>query len=324
MARLPQTIHPPQKARTGRKAYPAPVPGYRIGIHTSIAGAISQAPERAHQLGCNTFQIFSTSPRQWKASQVSAAQARLFRQSREKHGLHPLVIHDNYLINLASPKAEIRRKSIESLRAELERAVLLGADYLVMHPGSALNGDRTQAMARFISGVELAARGLRLGPLTVLVENTAGGGGALGSEFEELRAFLQLIERVPLACCMDTAHLYQSGWDISTEKGLAATLARLDAAVGLDNIPVIHTNDSNTALGSRADRHQHIGKGGIGLAGFRRILNHPRLRHKAFILETPIDKQGDDLRNLETVRRLCGRASLKFQVQSSRSHCRWL
>jgi deoxyribonuclease-4 len=143
-----------------------------------------------------------------------------------------------------------------------------------------------------------------LGGLTVLVENTAGGGGALGSEFEELRAFVQLTGRVPLACCIDTAHLYQSGWDVSTEKGLAATLARLDAAVGLDNIPVIHTNDSRTALGSRADRHEHIGKGGIGLAGFRRILNHPRLRDKAFILETPIDKQGDDLRNLDVARSL--------------------
>jgi len=304
LARLPQTIHLPEKARTGKHACPTPVPGRCIGIHTSIAGAISRAPERAHQLGCNTFQIFSTSPRQWKASQVSAAEARLFRHSREKHGLRPLVIHDNYLINLASPHTEIRRKSIESFRAELERAVLLGAEYLVMHPGSALNGDRTQAMARFISGVELAARGLRLGPLTVLVENTAGGGGALGSGFEELRAILQLTERVLLACCIDTAHLYQSGWDVSTEKGLAAMLARLDAVVGLDNIPVIHANDSRTALGSRADRHEHIGKGGIGLAGFRRILNHPRLRHKAFILETQIDKKGDDLRNLDVVRSL--------------------
>jgi len=304
LTRLPQTIHLPEKTRTGKYACPTPVPGRRIGIHTSIAGAISRAPERAHQLGCNTFQIFSTSPRQWKASQVSAAEARLFHQAREKHGLRPLVIHANYLVNLASPNAEIRRKSIESFRAELERAVLLGAEYLVTHPGSALNGDRIQAMARFISGVERAARGLRLGGLTVLVENTAGGGGALGSEFEELRAFVQLTERVPLACCIDTAHLYQSGWDVSTEKGLAATLARLDAAVGLDNIPVIHTNDSRTALGSRADRHQHIGKGGIGLAGFRRILNHPRLRHKAFILETPIDKKGDDLRNLDVARSL--------------------
>ena len=304
MARLPQTIHLPEKARTGKYACPAPVPGRRIGIHTSIAGAISRAPERAHQLGCNTFQIFSTSPRQWKASQVSAAEARLFRRSRETHGLYPLVVHDNYLINLASPNAGIRRKSIGSFRAELERAVLLGAEYLVMHPGSALNGDRTQAIARFVSGVEAAARGLRLGGLTVLIENTAGGRGALGSGFEELCAILRLTGRVPLACCIDTAHLYQSGCDVSTAVGLEGTLARLDAAVGLDNIPVIHTNDSRTALGSRADRHEHIGKGGIGLAGFRRILNHPRLRHKAFILETPIDKKGDDLRNLDVVRSL--------------------
>ncbi|MGH2372604.1 MAG: deoxyribonuclease IV, partial [bacterium] len=281
-----------------------PVAGRRIGIHTSIAGALSNAVERAYRLGCNTFQIFSSSPRQWKQSRVDLVEARRFAQLREKYDLYPLVIHDNYLINLASWDPVIRSKSVEAFRAELERAVALGAEYLVTHPGSATNGDRKQALVNFITGLEEAGRGRMWGRLRVLIENTAGGGGALGSDFEELRAILELAQGAPLGCCIDTAHCYQAGFDVSTAKGLEDMLARLDKAVGLARVYVVHTNDSRTALGSHADRHEHIGKGGIGLEGFRRILNHPGLRDKAFILETPIENDGDDLRNLETVRRL--------------------
>ncbi len=303
--RLPQAVVVPQ----GRTA-PRPVVGWRIGIHTSIAGAVSNAAERAHRLGCNTFQIFSSSPRQWKQSRIDPGEARRFAQLREKYDLYPLAIHDNYLINLASSDPVIRSKSIEAFRAEMERAVLLDAEYLVTHPGSAgppRRSDRRKALVRFITGLEEAARGMKLGRLRVLIENTAGGGGALGADFDELRAILELAQGVPLGCCIDTAHCYQASFDVSTAGGLEDMLARLDRAVGLRNVQVVHTNDSRTALGSRADRHEHIGKGGIGLAGFRRILNHPRLRDKAFILETPIEKEGADLRNLETIRRLIKR-----------------
>ncbi len=299
MARLPQSISIPEGSSP-----PGPVAGRRIGIHTSIAGGVSRAADRAHRLGCNTFQIFSSSPRQWKPSRVDAAEARRFARLREKHDLYPLAIHDNYLINLASSDPVIRPRSIAAFHAELERAVALGAEYLVIHPGSARDGDRRRALVQFITGLEGAARGIQLGRLRLLIENTAGGGGALGSDFEELRAILRLTGSVELGCCLDTAHCYQSGFDVSTAEGLADTLARVDATVGLDCVPVVHTNDSRTPLGSRADRHEHIGRGAIGLEGFRRILNHPRLRDKAFILETPIEKEGDDLRNLETVRGL--------------------
>lgn len=298
MARLPQTIPVSQKA-------PArPVPGWRIGIHTSIGGALSRAPERAYRLGCNAFQIFSSSPRQWKPSQVDPAEAQVFARLREKYDLHPLVIHDNYLINLASSDPVIRPKSIAAFRAELERAVALGAEYLVTHPGSARNGDRATALTQFITALEEASRGIRWGNLRVLIENTAGGGGSLGADFEEMHAILRLTRGVPLGCCLDTAHCYQAGHDLSTEQGLEALLARVDATIGLDCVRVVHTNDSRTRLGSRSDRHEHIGRGGIGREGFRRILNHPRLREKTFILETPIDQPGDDLRNLNAVRSL--------------------
>ena len=301
LARLPQRV--PVSAT---KPAARPVPGRRIGIHTSVAGGVSKAAERAYHRGCNTLQIFSTSPRQWKPSSIDAAEARLFLKLREKYDLRPLAIHDNYLINLASADPVIREKSIEAFRGELERAVLLEAEYLIAHPGSAGGGDRREALVRFIVGMEHAARGLSLGRLRILIENTAGGGGALGCDhqFEEVRAILRLADRIPLGCCLDTAHLYQCGMDVSQAAGLDAVVERFERAVGLDCLHVIHTNDSKTALGSRADRHQHIGEGRIGLEGFRRILNHAKLRDKAFILETPIDKEGDDLRNLNTVRGL--------------------
>ena len=302
------------------QAPPGPVAGRRIGIHTSIAGALSKSAERAHRLGCNTFQIFSSSPRQWKQSRVDPAEARSLWRLRETYDLYPLVIHDNYLINLASSDPRIRQKSIEAFRGELERAATLGAEYLVTHPGSAGNGDRRGALLRFITGLEEAARGRKRGRLRVLLENTAGGGGTLGSDFEELRAILELTDGVPLGCCLDTAHCYQAGFDLSTAKGLADLQARVERTVGLDSVRVVHTNDSRTALGSRADRHEHIGRGGIGLAGFRRILNHPRWRNKAFILETPIEREGDDLRNLQTVRRLVRLGKDNTKTQRHKVH----
>lgn len=300
MVSLPERITSPSNAPP-----PRPIPGRRIGSHTSTSGGVSKAAERAHALGSNTFQIFSASPRMWKASPISSQEARITRILREKHDLYPLVIHTNYLINLAASDPAIRRKSIEAFRGELQRAIALSAEYVVTHPGSAGNGDRDEALTRFVTGLEEAARGLKLGNLRVLVENTSGGGGSLGCDFTELRSILSMTTGVPIGCCLDTAHCYQAGWDVSTAPGLDALLKRLADTIGLDCIRVVHTNDSRTQLGSRCDRHEHIGRGGIGLEGFRRILNHPSLREKAFILETPIEEEGDDLRNLETIRSLC-------------------
>jgi deoxyribonuclease-4 len=275
----------------------------RLGIHTSIAGSLAHSAEQAKELGCSTFQIFSSSPRQWRASKIDPSQARELDRLRQRYDLYPLAIHCNYLINLASSDPNIRARSLAGFRGELERGLATGAEYLVLHPGSARNGDRACAVQNVIAGLEECARGLTLGGLTILIENTAGQGGTLGCDLAEV-AELVRGPNLPMGCCLDTAHSYAAGFDLATEQGIAAWSAAVEATIGWDAVRVIHTNDSRAPLGSHRDRHEHIGKGGIGREGFRTLVNHPQLRDKAFILETPIDKNGDDRRNLQAIRRL--------------------
>ncbi|MGD0579813.1 MAG: deoxyribonuclease IV [Bryobacteraceae bacterium] len=281
----------------------------RIGIHTSTSGALVNAAHKAVELGANCFQIFSASPRMWRATPPEAAQVAAMKAARAEHDLRPLVIHDSYLINLASADAEIRGKSIAAFRGELTRAIAIGAEYLVMHPGSA-KGHETleQALETLTASLEQAARGLKSTGFTLLFENTAGGGASIGRTLEELKTLAEMAgPRLPFPTgyCLDTCHLYAAGYDVATEKGLAETVKQAANLLGLERVPVIHTNDSKGELGSRLDRHENIGKGHIGREGFRRILNHPKLRDKAFILETPIDNEGDDQRNVDTLKRLC-------------------
>jgi len=280
----------------------------RIGIHTSIAGDIARALDLAHGLGANALQIFSASPRMWArgAARIAPADAGRFRERRRELQLGPLAVHANYLINLASPNPVLRARSVQAFHHELVRALSLGADYLVAHPGSALGSGSGSAVAAVAQGLKQAARGLQLGELRILIENTAGQGSSLGSRFEELQAILEACSDLPLGVCVDTAHAFAAGWDIRGAAGLDATLAALDRTIGLDRVPVIHVNDSKTPLASRVDRHQHVGKGRIGLGAFERILNHPRLAGRAFILETPIDKPGDDRRNVAVLWKLVG------------------
>ncbi|MCE5306561.1 MAG: deoxyribonuclease IV [Acidobacteriales bacterium] len=279
----------------------------RIGIHTSIAGELKNAALRASELGANTFQIFSCSPRSWNFAGVNPDAAIELRRTREKLDLQPLVVHDNYLINLAAADETIRRKSIAAFRAEIGRALAVGADYLVMHPGSSKGQAVQQAIATLVSSLAAAAGGVRFDGLTILLENTAGAGATIGRTFEELREIHdQLVQQADIEAgyCLDTAHCLASGYDVATGEGLERTIAAASQTLGLSRIPVIHTNDSKAPLGSQVDRHEHIGRGYIGKDGFRRILQHPKLRGKAFILETPIDKPGDDRRNLNALKRL--------------------
>jgi deoxyribonuclease-4 len=284
----------------------------RIGIHTSTAGGVENAAERAYRLGCNTFQVFSSSPRQWKPYGLSASQCELMNRLRHKYGLKPLVIHTNYLINLAGSNAEFRRKSIAAFRGEVERALALCAEYLVLHPGSHRGGTRAEGLRLVAAAIAEAVDGLdvRRGGLTVLIENTAGAEYSLGGRFEQLAELLDRLRgMVPAAACIDTCHTHVSGYDIQSAEGYEQTLCDLDATIGLQHVPVWHCNDAKAARGSRLDRHQHIGKGNIGLAPFRRLLNDPRLAHAAFIAETPIDAPGDDLRNVEALKALVEQAS---------------
>jgi deoxyribonuclease IV len=279
----------------------------RIGIHTSTAGGVQTAAERAYRLGCNTFQVFSSSPRQWKPYALSAAQCSEMRTLRERYGLKPLVIHSNYLINLAGTNPGFHRQSVSAFRGELERALALCAEYLVLHPGSHRGGSREEGLAKVASAITEAAKGLDLakGNLMVLIENTAGAEFSLGSSFEQVAELIARLRGImPVAACIDTCHCHVAGYDIVSESGWADTRARLDATVGIRNVAVWHCNDAKAAFGSKLDRHQHIGQGSIGLEPFRRLLNDPRLRHAAFIAETPIDSPGDDRRNVDALKAL--------------------
>jgi deoxyribonuclease IV len=281
----------------------------RIGIHTSIAGDVTGSLELAHGLGANALQIFSSSPRMWArgSSRIAETDAARFRARRKELALGPLVIHANYLINLASPNPVLRTQSVQAFHQEIVRGLALGADFLVVHPGSRLESSVEAAVAAIAESLKQGARGLNLGELRILLENTAGQGSSLGSRFEELKAVLDACPGLPLGVCIDTAHLFAAGWDIRKAEGLESALRHIDGTVGLDRVRVVHMNDSKMALGSRVDRHEQIGKGKIGLDAFREILKHPLLAACAFILETPIDKPGDDKRNVAALWRLTGR-----------------
>lgn len=282
--------------------------GMRIGIHTSIAGDVALSLDRARDLGANALQIFSASPRMWARGigRLAAADSERFRTRRRDLQLGPLVIHGNYLINLASPNPILRARSVQAFNQEIVRAIDLGADYLVAHPGSFCDGHVEAGIAAIAQGLRQAARGLKLGDLRILLENTAGQGSSIGSKFEELKAVLDACPDLPLGVCIDTAHTFAAGWDIRTADGLELALRDIERTVGLSRVAVIHVNDSKTGLGSRVDRHAHIGKGNIGAEAFARILTHPLFSGRAFILETPIDKPGDDRRNVAALWKLAG------------------
>ena len=239
----------------------------------------------------------------WRARPHDPEHLRIFRAARERLDLSPLAIHVNYLINLASFDPIIRSKSIAGFRGELERALAIGADHLVLHPGSYRGSTIDDGLSALTNGLASAAKGLRLDGLTILIENTVGAGCHLGSRFEELR-WVRKQSDLPIGYCLDTCHLLAAGFEIRTAAGLRETLAAAESDLGLDNIRLIHTNDSKGGLGSRLDRHANIGEGQIGLPAFRRILRHPLLKNKPFILETPVDEKGDDRRNLDTLKTL--------------------
>jgi deoxyribonuclease-4 len=288
----------------------------RIGIHTSIAGSYLKALEAARKLGCNALQIFSASPRMWQGgpSRIPEADAAAFRTRREELRLGPLVVHANYLINLAAAQPMLRTRSIQAFHDEIVRAISLGADFLVVHPGARGEATTQQAISTIVDSVKQAAKRAPMGELQILIENTAGMGTAIGARLEEVGEILAGLRGLPVGVCLDTAHLFAAGYDIKSEGGLASTVGQIDGAIGLENVPVFHVNDSKVELGGRVDRHAHIGKGKIGTEAFARILRHPRLGAalpeglpgRAFVAETPIDDPGDDRRNVATLWELAG------------------
>ncbi len=288
----------------------------RIGIHTSISGGYSNALDSAHKLGCNALQIFSASPRMWAGgpSRIPEVDAAAFRARRQELGLGPLVIHANYLINLAAQQPMLRTRSIQAFHDELVRGIALGAEFVVVHPGTCGECKPDQAVRLAIESVKQAAKNLPATSLRILLENTAGMGTALGARLEELGEMLNPLQSLQVGACLDTAHLFAAGYDIKSETGLASTLELIDRVIGLERVPVFHVNDSKIPLGGRVDRHEHIGKGKIGAVAFRRFLTHPRLSAvapeglpgRAFLAETPIDDPGDDRRSVAALWEFAG------------------
>jgi deoxyribonuclease-4 len=285
-----------------------PKPGpRRIGIHTSTAGGSEMAAERAYRLGANTFQIFSSSPRQWKPYLLTQEHCDALRSLRDKYGIGPMAIHCSYLVNLASATPEFHRKSVAAFRGELQRALALSAEFLVLHPGSFRGRSREEGLELVARSIAESAQGLDLekSNLRVLIENTAGAEFSLGGSFDQVGHLLEYLRPVcPVGACIDTCHTHVSGYDIVSTEGWHETMQKLEETIGLKNVMAWHCNDAKDPRGSKRDRHEHLGKGTIGLEAFRRLLNDPRTEHAAFIAETPIEDPGDDLRNIETLKSL--------------------
>ena len=279
------------------------------------------AAERAYRLGANCFQIFSSSPRQWRPHSLGQNQCDEVGRLRAKYKISPLVIHTSYLVNLASATPEFHRKSVEAFRGELQRALALCADYLVLHPGSFRGRSREEGLQLVAESIAEAAEGLDLkkGNLMVLIENTAGAEFSLGGSFEQVAHLLEYLRPVcPVGACIDTCHTHVCGYDIVSEAGYEQTMKHLDESIGLANVRVWHCNDAKDARGSKRDRHEHIGKGTIGLEAFRRLLNDRRTEHAAFIAETPIDEPKDDLQNVSLLKALVTTAKAPGIVPAKR------
>jgi deoxyribonuclease-4 len=274
----------------------------RIGLHAPIAGGLHNALLKSRELGCETVQIFSRNPRGWTARPLATEEVERFRSVRAETQLSPVVIHANYLINLAAADRIIGEKSRASFREEIERALLLGADYLVVHPGSARGACEQDALRTCAESLKSACAGLDLGEFRILLENTAGQGECIGHRFEHLRELIEACPELNLGVCFDTAHAFTAGYDLRDRESLDATFEALEREVGLRNVRAVHFNDSKADYHSRVDRHWHIGLGHIGRRALGRIACHPQLAHAAFLLETPQDEAGDDRRNLDALR----------------------
>jgi deoxyribonuclease-4 len=235
---------------------------------------------------------------------LESSDAEEFKRRGEAHGIFPIVVHIPYLINLATPDDRLYRKSIEAYREDIERADLLGADYFITHLGSHTGSGEEKGLQRFSRALDEII-GAVSPKVMILLETTAGAGSWLGSTFEQIRDLMaSLKDRRRVGICLDTAHIFEAGYDIRTKEGLEEVLAAFDRVVGTGLIKVVHFNDSRTALGSHADRHEHIGKGEIGLAALGRVIRHPKLHDAAFILETPKKTDKDDVMNLKATRKL--------------------
>jgi deoxyribonuclease IV len=279
----------------------------RIGVHLGTAGGASNAVDRAHEIGANTLQIFSSSPRMWRPQKIDPKQAERMRAQRAKFDVGPLVIHTSYLVNVCSQTADFREKSIVAFRGEIERALMLGSEYLVLHPGSWKGLTRNEGLKLAAESISRAVDGLpwQGTDFSILIENTAGAECSLGGNFEQVAELVQRLKtHAPVGVCLDTCHTHVSGYDFTTQEGYLETITQADITFGVDAVRVWHCNDAKALRGSKLDRHEHIGQGNIGVEPFRWLLNDPRFADCAFIAETPNDEPGDEERNVKVLKSL--------------------
>jgi deoxyribonuclease-4 len=275
----------------------------RVGFHVSIYGSIDQAVDRAVELDCNTFQIFTRNPRRWKASRLTPEVAKAFSEKVKSHDMEPVFAHMPYLPNLASPKDDIYNNSVNTLTSELKRCRRLEIPYLVTHLGSHVGAGMQTGFKRLINAINQAFNTTG-GGVTLLLENTAGTKNSMGSTFEDIQHIIEQLtypERVGI--CLDTSHAFASGYDLTTADSVEETIRKIDDVIGFEKLKLVHLNDSKGDLNSRIDRHEHIGLGKIGEEGFRNLLGS-RLGSRPLILETPVDSRRNDMDNLRKVRDL--------------------
>lgn len=259
-----------------------------LGAHVPTAGGLAKAPAHGHSIGATAIQIFTRNQVQWAARPVAAEEAAAFRAALDGSGVGMVVAHGSYLVNLASPEAELRARSRAAFVADLARCHALGIPYLIFHPGAHMGAGEAVGLRTLVRSLDhVLARATAL-DVVPLLEVTAGQGSTLGHRFEHLAEVLARV-RAPerLGVCLDTCHLFAAGYDIAGERGYEDTLARLERLVGLERVRALHLNDAKKGLGSRLDRHAPIGAGGLGLDVFRRLLRDPRLSGRPMVLETP-------------------------------------
>jgi deoxyribonuclease-4 len=276
----------------------------RLGVHTSITGGIELSLKRAKELGCSTVQIFSHNPRQWIIKEIPSDSIFRFKKIREDLDINPVFVHTSYLINLSSPNIDIVKKSIELLIKELDIADLIDADYVILHTGSASQDPEEVGQKRAIEALKKISRKKKW-KTKLLLENTAGERGDISSRIKDLAKIIDETNS-PLigGICIDTCHAFAAGYDIRDENGQLNLIKEIELYIGLNNLKLIHLNDSKKGYNTRVDRHEHIGIGSIGLKGLKGFINHPLLKDIPLILETPKKSDEDDKRNLAIVKRM--------------------
>lgn len=280
-----------------------------LGAHMSIAGGVDKAIERGNQLSCTAIQLFTKNANQWKGKALNDEETGRFITLRKDSKISKIFAHDSYLINLASGSNALRTKSIYALVDEMERCRLLSISYIVMHPGAHLGIGEDEGIKNIVNSLTVILEKTHGWPVDIALETTAGQGTSIGYRFEHLSSIIDGVkDKERIKVCLDTCHIFAAGYDISTVEGYAHVMKEFDRIVGLDRLACFHVNDCKKGLGSRIDRHEHIGMGALGQLPFRLLMNDKRFENVPKIIETPKDKDmKNDRRNLAVLRKMAGR-----------------